>query len=138
MLRAQVAVASMNSPYLYVDEGKLLLNIDRRLKFIVELIPGRSWNASAGCWQVPPRPENVSVLKAKIPNLVVFPEVMPLILHQSQKEQAVAAEKDIPWQEAKPIEPMPLRAGVVPFQHQTAAYNVTCQILGVFKSDRKI
>lgn len=123
----------MNGPYLFVKEGKILLSIDGRLKFIAEAIPGRSWDAGSRCWQIPPLPGNVAALKSKIHNLVIDPTVTSLIAEHSQRLLQVSREKDIPWQEAVPIEPLPLKDGIIPYQHQVAAYNVGGSILGVFK-----
>lgn len=132
------AAPTMSSdPYLYVDGGKLLLNIDRRLKFIVEMIPGRTWDAPSGCWRIPPRPENLSLLKSKVTNLQVLPGVLEMIMRQAQQAQVVAKEKDVPWQESQPLEPMPLRKGVKPFQHQISAYNIVGSVLGIFKEQTR-
>lgn len=106
----------------------------RAIKDLIKEIPGRSWNPQRKVWELPPTRESYERLLEIAPNLEVSQGSIDLIRQREKWENAVANQKDIPWQEQEPLKPMPIKA--TPFQHQIAAYNTVGTIFNLWTSPK--
>lgn len=98
------------------------------VKDAIKAIPGRRWDPKKKVWTLPVTVEAIEQLKY-IPG-----KIEPVILEryrelkrlQDQVKEQKVAEK------VEPIEPIPLKPHVKPFQHQIKGYNIAGRILEVF------
>ena len=70
-------------------------------------------------------------LQNMLPGLVVHRDAEKLIKEVTLKKEEINSLKEANWSNVEPRQPMPLKEGVTPFQHQKAAYEVACRILGL-------
>lgn len=70
-------------------------------------------------------------IKNVVPDLVIHADVEPLIKEITIKKEAINNMKEAGWDSIEPRQPMPLKEGIVPFQHQKAGYEIACRILGL-------
>jgi len=92
-------------------------------------IPGRSWNSADRCWEYPLKPEIFSQIIQAFPGLQVDHAVTVAITEIVERQVLVSQIKTTEWENAKPVEPMPIKTK--PFKHQVTAFNVACRLLGV-------
>src|SRR5690606_16037140 len=78
------------------------------------------------CWEYPLRPETLERLVAVFPGMWVSPQVKLAVTEVAEREAAAAQVKVEGWQNAQPVEPMPLKTK--PFRHQIAAYNMALNL----------
>ena len=101
-------------------------------KDVVKTVLGAQWDPQAKCWTYPMRPEIVIELNKKLPGLVLSDEVKREARRIYDLEKQIAEQKKLGWEGASPLAVMPVK--VKPFQHQVAAYNMACQLLGLVKA----
>lgn len=112
----------------YLELGKNCMKLYGRYedREICKSVFGAKWNQAMKCWEYPLRPETLSQLVAVFPGLTVAPEVKLAIAEIVEREAMAAQVKVAGWQDAEPIEPMPLKTK--PFKHQIAAYNMALNL----------
>lgn len=90
------------------------------VKDYIKAIPGRAWSSKSTAWVLPVTIEAIDSL-TRIPGRIdpsIFDEYRQLKQLQSENQEIRFAEK------VEPIEPMPLKPNIVPFQHQIKGYNM--------------
>lgn len=87
------------------------------------------------CWLYPLRAESLNELTIAFPGLEVDPMVSDAVLGVAMREQTVLNVKLRGWENARPIEPMPIRSQ--PFKHQILGYNIACELLGITRIDKR-
>jgi len=113
-------------PYLELGDNCLKFYSRFEDKELCKAIPGRSWNKKERCWEYPVRPETFSQLMAAFPSLGVDPGVRIAVAEIVERETAARRVKEAGWENAEPVEPMPIRTK--PFKHQVAAFNMGIQL----------
>lgn len=97
---------------------------------IARNIPCRVWDRRRQGWRYPIRPEIVEelslALKVPIPQ-----EARVLCAEIRERESKVKEAKLAGWEDIEVTEPMPIK-NATPFQHQKLAYELSCQLLGVY------
>lgn len=89
---------------------------------IAKSVPGHAWNPAEKCWEYPLRAETVADLVQAFPGTKVDPRVRVALAEIAEREALVAQAKVRGWEDAEPMEPMPICSK--PFRHQVAGYNV--------------
>lgn len=113
-------------------DGAMHLRCSRQDKDMVKSVLGAQWDPQARCWTFPMRPETVIELHKKLPGLVLSDEVKREARRIYDLEKQIAEQKKQGWEGASPLATMPVK--VKPFQHQVAAYNMACQLLGLVRT----
>lgn len=90
------------------------------VKEAIKAIPGRRWNAKKKIWTVPLNVDAVDQLRY-IPG-----QIEPIILDKYGELKSIQqiTTKEKFAKKVEPIEPMPLKKNITPFQHQVKAYNM--------------
>lgn len=108
-------------PQMWIKENQILLRCDYIDKDRAKEIPGYRWNKEQKCWTYPLSVEVIRQIYARFE-----PETLPdtamvvdFMLAQADRVQKAKMEG---WENAKPLEPMPIK--VRPFKHQVLGYNV--------------
>ena len=114
-----------------LKNGKIALYARYEDRELCKQIDGRVWNKPEKHWEYPLRPEVLAAMRRTFPGLIIAPEVTRAVAAVELREVVVAQVKEAGWEKARPDEPMPVRSK--PFQHQVAAYQCACQLLGIFK-----
>ncbi len=118
-------------------DGVMRLRCHPQDKDMAKSVLGAQWDPQARCWTFPMRPEIVIELNKKLPGLVLSDEVKREARRIYDLERQIAEQKKHGWEGVTPLEPMPVIVRVEPyrpFQHQVAAYNMACQLLGIAKA----
>lgn len=113
-------------PYLELGENCIQLYSRFEEKDLCKSIEGARWNPKDRCWEYPLRPEVLEELAATFPGLNVAPEVTTTLAEIAERDAMAAQVKNMGWQNAKPVEPMPIKTK--PFRHQVAAYNMALNL----------
>lgn len=116
---------------LALDEDRLLLRCHYTDREIAKSIPGRRWDPQRRCWVYPL--SAYTTIRQAFPIIRVPAEVQKAALQAMEREAALAETRAAGWEDAEPIEPMPVRTK--PYKHQIAAYNFFCQLMGVFNNE---
>ncbi len=119
-------------PKLFVNDRNIGILNAYSIKEEIKCISGCSWNPRKKVWEVPATEEALDMLLGIAPKALVDPLVYTLVEKETSRLKCIANQKDIPWQQQTAIRPMPLKRGVVPFQHQVAAYNTVGTIFGIW------
>jgi len=90
------------------------------VKEAIKQIPGRRWNPKKKVWTVPMNIETVDMLRY-IPGKI-DPHIFDRYNQLKKIQKETNREKFTEYVE--PIEPMPLKKNIIPFQHQIKAYNM--------------
>lgn len=90
------------------------------VKEAIKQIPGRRWNPKKKIWTVPMNIETVDMLRY-IPGKI-DPHIFDRYNQLKRIQKETNREKFTEYVE--PIEPMPLKKNIIPFQHQIKAYNM--------------
>ena len=98
-------------------------------------IAGREWDPVHRCWLYPLRPETLNELTIAFPGIMVDPKVSEAVLGVAMREQVVQNIKLHGWDDAQPVEPMPIKSQ--PFKHQIMGYNIACELLGITRVDKR-
>lgn len=90
------------------------------VKEAIKQIPGRRWNPKKKIWTVPMNIETVDMLR-HIPG-----KIDPYIFDRYNQLKKIQKEtnREKFTEYVEPIEPMPLKKNIIPFQHQIKAYNM--------------
>ena len=113
-------------PYLELGQNSLKLFSRFEDRELCKSVFGAKWNPREKRWEYPLRPETLSQLVVVFPGLTVAPEVKLAIAEIAEREALAAQIKAEGWQDAEPIEPMPIKTR--PFKHQIAAYNMALNL----------
>ena len=116
---------------LTLHENRIALHSRYEDRVIARQIAGREWNPRHKVWLYPLRAETLNELTVNFPGIEVSPKVSDAVLQVAMREQAVHSVKLAGWDNAKPVEDMPVRSK--PFAHQIQGYNIACQLLGIFQ-----
>lgn len=111
------------------SDGKLLLRCRYEDREAAKSVPGWQWDGQLKCWAYPVRA--YEAILQQFPFAMVDREVKVALGQVAEREQTATEIKLAGWLDAKPIEPMPLKTK--PYQHQVAAYNFICRLMGVSK-----
>ena len=119
-------------PTCEVIEGSqiLLTNCSEKEKALARGIQCRTWSRKDQGWLFPIRAEVLKELRATL-QVQIPPEAESLAREIESRENSVKEAKLQGWEKAEVTEPMPLK-NATPFQHQKLAYELSCQLLGVF------
>ena len=90
---------------------------------------GVRWNKDELAWEYPQTAENFEALRKAFPTLPVESRALDKYREIKRRADSISDLKLQPWGEAQAIEPLPIK--VKAFQHQVAAYNLACAVLGV-------
>jgi SNF2 family DNA or RNA helicase len=113
-------------PYLELRKNCIQVYSRYEDRGLCKSVFGARWNPKDKCWEYPLRPKTLSQLTAVFPGLTVAPEVKMAIAEIVDREAIAAEMKAEGWQDAEPVEPMPIRTK--PFKHQVAAYNMALNL----------
>ena len=91
----------------------------------------RSWDRGHRGWTFPIRADVIKELEATL-GVTVPPEAKSQARETESREAGVREAKLQGWENVRVTEPMPLKQGIVPFEHQKLAYEISCNLLGVF------
>lgn len=105
---------------LALDEDRLLLQCHYTDREIAKSIPGRRWDPRRRCWVYPL--QAYTAIRQAFPIIRVPAEVQKAALQAMEREAALAETRAAGWEDAEPIEPMPIKGK--PYRHQIAAYNL--------------
>lgn len=112
----------------YLELGKNCIQVYSRYedRGLCKSVFGARWNPNEKCWEYPLRPETLEQLVAVFPGMWVSPQVKLAVTEVAEREAAAVQVKVEGWQNAQPVEPMPLKTK--PFRHQIAAYNMALNL----------
>jgi len=113
-------------PYLELGQNGLKLYSRFEDRELCKSVFGAKWNPREKCWEYPLNPETLGQLMAAFPGLTVEQEVRLAIAEIAEREALAAQIKAEGWQDAEPIEPMPIKTR--PFKHQIAAFNMALNL----------
>ncbi len=114
---------------LTLHENRIALHSRYEDRVIARQIAGREWNPRHKVWLYPLRAETLNELTVNFPGIEVSPKVSEAVLQVAMREQAVHSVKLAGWDNAKPVEDMPVRSK--PFNHQVQGYNIGLQLPNV-------
>lgn len=117
---------------LTLHENRIALHSRYEDRGIARQIAGREWNPRHKVWLYPLRAETLNELTVNFPGIEVSPLVSEAILQVAMRGQVVTRIKTDGWEKAKAKEPLPVK--VKPFLHQVAAYEVACELMGIFEA----
>lgn len=110
-------------------DGKLRLKCHFLEKEVAKTVPGWQYKPELIAWDYPCSLDTYNSLKMAFPRLVVAHNVQEIMDELEGQRKTVAAVKTAGWENAEPVEPMPIKTK--PFQHQVAAYNIGLRIPSV-------
>ncbi|OPY59137.1 MAG: hypothetical protein A4E55_00354 [Pelotomaculum sp. PtaU1.Bin035] len=122
-------------PKLTLKDGKIALFSRYEDRETAKSITGREWSPLYKCWLYPLRAETLNELTIAFPGIEVDPKVSEAVLGVAMREQMVHNIKLHGWEDARPVEPMPLKTQ--PFKHQVLGYNIACELLGITRIDKR-
>jgi len=106
----------------------LLTQCNEKEKVLARGIQCRTWDRRRQGWRFPIRPEVIRELQATF-NVAIPAEACSICEDIERKETAVREAKLQGWENAEPVDPMPVK--VKAFQHQVLAYNLCLELLGI-------
>ena len=112
----------------YLELGKNCIQLYSRFedRELCKTVFGAKWNPTDRCWEYPLRPETLNQLVSAFPGLTVDPQVKLAIADIAEREALAAQVKAEGWQNARPVEPMPIKTK--PYRHQIAGYNMALNL----------
>ena len=113
-----MSVPAYNLPTLILAEDSLAVINSYKYKEALKQI-GCQWNPEGKAWSLMATPENFRKLTQAVPGLRVDKDVTR---RMTELAMEATAPMDASWEDAEPVEPIPLIT--VPFRHQVAAYNM--------------
>ena len=113
-----MSVPAYNLPTLILAEDSLAVINSYKYKDALKQI-GCQWNPEGKAWSLMATPENFRKLTQAVPGLRVDKDVTR---RMTELAMEATAPMDASWEDAEPVEPIPLIT--VPFRHQVAAYNM--------------
>ncbi len=126
MSQRTAVVEKLRRPCVLLGDAELRLYADYQDREMCKSIPGWRWEPALKCWAYPVRPETLEQIVFALPGASVEPEARRAVLEVAEREVVAARMKLAGWDDAEPVEPMPLRTK--PFQHQVAGFNVAMNI----------
>ncbi len=90
-------------------------------KEAIKTIPGRRWNPREKAWEIPLNEENLQLVVAMFPGIKVHPAIRQILVEKQGLLDEAAKWKLNP-EDAKPLEPIPLKTK--PYTFQVAAINM--------------
>ena len=112
------SVPAYNLPTLILAGDSLAVINSYKYKDALKQV-GCRWNPERKAWSLMATPENFRKLTQAVPGLKVDKSI---VAKMTEAALAEAEQQSTTWDNAQPIEPMPLKT--VPFKHQVAAYNL--------------
>lgn len=113
-----MSVPAYNLPTLILAEDSLAVINSYKYKDALKQI-GCRWNPERKAWSLMATPENFRKLTQAVPGLRVDKDVTR---RMTELAMEATAPMDASWEDAGPVEPLPLKT--TPFKHQVAAYNM--------------
>lgn len=113
-----MSVPAYNLPTVVLSGDNLAVINSYKYKDALKQI-GCRWNPEEKSWALMATPENFRKLAQAVPGLRVDKSI---VAKMTESALAEAEQQSTTWDNAQPIEPMPLKT--VPFKHQVAAYNL--------------
>ena len=113
-----MSVPAYNLPSVALAGDRLQVYNCYRFKDALKQI-GCRWNPEGKAWSLMATPANFRKLTQAVPGLKVDKSI---VAKMTEAALAEAEQQSTTWDNAQPIEPMPLKT--VPFKHQVAAYNL--------------
>src|SRR5690606_32366630 len=102
--------------------NRIVLRCDYTDRELAKAIPGYKWDGTLKRWTYPVHPDTLKAIRDVFPlasfDLAVMEAVAQIKMRQEEADKLKAAG----WEQAEPLEPMPIR--VRPFQHQVLGYNL--------------
>ncbi|HEX6956275.1 MAG TPA: DEAD/DEAH box helicase [Agromyces sp.] len=111
-----------------LPDGRMLLRCDYNDRDVAKGLASAKWEKRFKGWAYQARPETLRAIAHAFPGAQVHRSVIEAIRTIDERERAVAQAKVSGWQDATPVEPIPLAPGIKPFQHQVLGYNVGLQL----------
>ncbi len=112
------SVPAYNLPSVALAGDRLQVYNCYRFKDALKQI-GCRWDPEEKVWSILATPANFRKLSQAVPGLKVDKSI---VAKMTEAALAEAEQQSTTWDNAQPIEPMPLKT--VPFKHQVAAYNL--------------
>lgn len=120
------------SAYLTRENDWLILSVPADKTTMMRRMTWATWDQARRKYIIKkPNSTIYNTLQNVLPDLVVHRDVEELIKEVALKKEETNNLKDAGWDNIEPRQPLPLKEGVTPFQHQRAAYEVACRILGL-------
>jgi len=113
-----MSVPAYNLPTLVLIGDQLAVTNSYKYKEALKQV-GCRWNPEGKAWSLMATPENFRKLTQAVPGLRVDKDVTR---RMTELAMEATAPMDASWEDAEPVEPIPLIT--VPFRHQVAAYNM--------------
>ena len=113
-----MSVPAYNLPSVALAGDRLQVYNCYRFKDALKQI-GCRWDPEEKVWSILATPANFRKLSQAVPGLKVDKSI---VAKMTEAALAEAEQQSTTWDNAQPIEPMPLKT--VPFKHQVAAYNL--------------
>lgn len=128
----QISVSSQykvsSRPYLELGKNCIQLYSHYEDRLLCKSILGGRWNSKEKCWEYPLRPETLEQLTTVFPGrLWIDPKIKAAIIEIAMRQATAIRTKKEGWQDAVPVEPMPLKTK--PFRHQIAGFNMALNLL---------
>ena len=105
---------------LELRDGRFLLRAAHPV--LARRIPGATWSKGERAWALPVRPETYDRIRQVFQGIRIAPNAAEAVREIQRRESIVARLKAKGWENAEPLEPMPIQSK--PFRHQILAYNV--------------
>jgi len=112
------SIPAHNLPTLVMSRDQLAVLNSYKYKDALKQI-GCRWDPETKSWGLPANPESFRKLTQAVPGLKVDKSI---VAKMTELALAETEQQGTSWEDAEPIEPMPLKT--VPFRHQVAAYNL--------------
>lgn len=110
-----------------LETGQLLLKCPYPDRYRAKEYGGK-WSSKHKGWVWPGRSHHLQNIIAAFPNALVHKDIYGALQVMNDREGVAYAAKREGWENAIPIEPIPLADGVTPFQHQVLGYNIGLQL----------
>lgn len=108
-----------------LDNGKLLLRCTYADRHNAKAAGG-SWSKPNKGWVFPGKTHHLQAIIKWFPNALVHKDIYGALQVMNDREGAAYIAKKEGWENAVPIEPMPLK--VRPFQHQVLGFNIGLEL----------
>ncbi len=113
---------TISRPTATLGPNCIKLHCDFSEKEMAKSIPGRAWNPKTKTWDYPLRPEVLRNLRRAFPGIKIDERILYELREIENREAMAAQIKEQGWEEAEPLEPMPVKTK--PFKHQIAGFNL--------------
>jgi len=113
-----MSVPAYNLPTLVLIGDQLAVTNSYKYKEALKQV-GCRWNPDNKSWNLPASPDSFRKMTQAVPGLKVEKDVTRKMTELALTE---TDQQDANWEDAEPVEPIPLIT--VPFRHQVAAYNM--------------